>query len=504
MVSSGQFVNVMISNNYDPEEPSIMINPKNPQIMVAGANISSFYYSSDAGLTWQEGQLTSTSGVWGDPVIITDTNENFYFFHLSSPIVGHWIDRIVCQKSTDLGHTWSDGSYFGLNGLKDEDKEWAVVDRNTNVIHACWTEFDSYGSANPQDSSRILYVRSSDGGLTWSPPKKINRVSGDCLDENNTVEGAVPAIGPNGEIYTSWAGPLGLVFTHSLDGGTTWPDTNIFVCDLPGGWFYNIPGIYRGIGLPVTSCNLCPGPFYGQIYINWADQRNGPGDTDVWFVKSTDGGHTWTAPKRVNDDPPGNQQFFSWMDVDPVTGFIYIVFYDRRNYSNNNTDVYLAVSRDGGETFQNMQISESPFNPDQSIFFGDYSNISAFNNIVRPIWARLDGASLSVYTAIIDSLYTVVQPVNNPGLPVVLDQNYPNPAREVTYFTYKVHQPAIVTLKVYDVFGREITTLVDHRQVGTGKYIERFDFTKFHLKPGIYYFSLISGEKSIQRKMIIN
>ena len=75
----------------------------------------------------------------------------------------------------------------------------------------------------------------------------------------------------------------------------------------------------------------------------------------------------------------GKQQFFTWMTVDQATGFIYIVFYDRREHPNEMTDVYLAVSRDGGETFENMKISESPFDPMSSVFFGDYTNISACN-----------------------------------------------------------------------------------------------------------------------------
>jgi len=62
---------------------------------------------------------------------------------------------------------------------------------------------------------------------------------------------------------------------------------------------------------------------------------------------------TWSAPARVNDDPPGNQQFYSWMCIDPVTGFLYFVFYDERNISAAQANVYIARSTDGGVTFQN-------------------------------------------------------------------------------------------------------------------------------------------------------
>nr|MBK9651772.1 hypothetical protein [Bacteroidota bacterium] len=69
------------------------------------------------------------------------------------------------------------------------------------------------------------------------------------------------------------------------------------------------------------------------------------------------------------------------MTVDQATGYLYFVFYDRRNYTNNQTDVYVAVSTDGGTTFINHKISQTPFVPDPNVFFGDYTNITAYNGL---------------------------------------------------------------------------------------------------------------------------
>lgn len=389
--------NIPISNTGSPEETSIVVNPHNPRHMVAGANIAWFYYSTNGGLTWWSGALSSPYTVWGDPCVVVDTNDCYYFFHLTSSL-----DRIVCQKLTAPGAAWSPGTYTGLNGTKDQDKAWAAVDRANNNIYVTWTQFDQYASTSPTNFSNILFSRSTDGGMTWSVPVRINEVAGDCRDSDSTVEGAVPTVGPGGEIYVAWAGPAGLVCTKSLDGGVTWPATNVFVSDIPGGWDFFIPGIYRCNGLPVTACDLGPGPHRGTVYINWSDQRNGATDTDIWLTKSTDGGLTWSTRKRVNDDPPGRQQFFTWMTVDQSDGTIYVVFYDRRNYLDTRTDVYLACSKDGGETFVNTRISESPFTPLSTTFFGDYTGISAHNGVVRPIWTRLDGNALSIWTALID------------------------------------------------------------------------------------------------------
>ncbi|NVO18055.1 MAG: exo-alpha-sialidase [Bacteroidetes bacterium] len=410
--AQSRFPNVTIysgSGSYI-NEPTICINPKNLNQVVAGSVLNDFYHSENGGVTWTHGNLSCPWGVWGDPSLVVDTNSNFYYFHLAyPPSPGWWIDRIICQKSADGGLSWSSGTYMGKGTSPHaQDKEWAVVDRNNNNIYVTWTQFDNYGSTNTADSSIILFAKSTDAGLTWTnPAKRISKVAGDCHDDDNTVEGAVPCVGPNGEVYVTWSGPLGLVFNRSTDQGVTWLDSSVIVSSNPGGWNYSISGIDRSNGMPVTCCDLSQGPHRGTIYTNWSDQRNGPNDTDVWLVKSTDGGNSWSSPKRVNDDPPGKQQFFNWMTVDQATGYIYIIFYDRRNYANDQTDVYLASSRDGGETFDNMRISAAPFTPNPAVFFGDYTNITAHNNIVRPIWAALSGSNAkSINTALIDSVYS--------------------------------------------------------------------------------------------------
>lgn len=105
-----QYQNVKVNQSsgpIEPEEVTIAINPTNPLNLAAGANIDYYYYSMNGGLTWTEGQLTSTLGVWGDPCVIFDADGNLYYSHLSNPTPpsGYWIDRIVVQKSTNGGKT---------------------------------------------------------------------------------------------------------------------------------------------------------------------------------------------------------------------------------------------------------------------------------------------------------------------------------------------------------------------------------------------------------------
>lgn len=498
----GQYENVMISSVSSPNEPSICMNPRNTNELVAGANIRSYYYSIDGGHNWTRGTLSSPeNGVWGDPCIIVDTAGDFYFMHLSDPANGSWIDRIVSQKYDIDTDTWSADSYMGLNGSKAQDKEWAVVDSATNTIYVTWTQFDQYGTADPNKFSNIMFSKSTDGGFSWSDAKQINEVSGDCVDSDNTTEGAVPAVGPNGEVYVAWAGPAGIVFDRSLDGGDTWLDADVFVNAQLTGWDYGIPGISRSNGLPVTCCDISHSPYRGTIYVNWSDQSNGEDDTDIWLAKSEDGGDSWSEAIRVNNDAPGKQQFFTWMTIDQTNGEIIIVFYDRRNYEDNNTDVYMARSVDGGSTFTNTLISESPFLPSSNVFFGDYTNVTAYDGLVRPIWARADGTQMSIWTALIDLKVDVKELESN--IPFSLEQNYPNPFKESTYISFKLHEAAKVTLAVYDMYGRIVTTLIDKRMMSAGKYVESFAPATQQLPPGVYYFTLTNGDKVQKQKMLL-
>lgn len=413
-----QYPNILVDNTNSPEEVTIAINPVNPNILAAGANIDQFYRSTNGGLNWSESQLVSNNlGVWGDPVVLFDSSGILYYAHLSNPISGWWIDRIVVQRSTNNGISWNDGVgiYQGVQP-QAQDKEWLAVDHSRSpyrgTIYATWTEFDSYGSSNPADSSRIRFSKSTNQGLTWSPAKVISDVSGNCIDSDNTTEGAVPAVGPNGEIYVAWAGPVGIVMDKSTDGGQTWGQ-DIFVSDMPGGWDFDVSGIYRANGLPITMCDISNSPYRGHVYVVWSDQRNGATDTDIFMAKSTNGGTTWTAPVRVNDDNTTRHQFFVWSTIDPSTGHLWFVFYDRRNTTGAATDVFVAKSTDGGTTFENFKISETSFTPTASIFFGDYSNIAAWNGKIYPMWMRLNNNQLSVWVSIIEDSTIIPVELNN-------------------------------------------------------------------------------------------
>jgi hypothetical protein len=394
-------------NKLGPCEPSIAVNPNNPSEIVAGSVLDNYYYTKNGGKSWKKGKLTSSMGVYGDPCVIADYDNHFYYFHLSDPEGKGWksealLDRIVCQRSDNGGKRWNDGAGIGFRDLRhDQDKEWACVNPATNELYVTWTEFDHYNSTEPEDSTYILFSKSSDYGASWSAPLRINQLAGNCLDDDLTVEGAVPSVGPDGQIYVAWAFDEKIYFDRSTDGGETWLEKDKIVARQPGGWKISIRGMERSNGMPVTACDLSDSPHQGTIYINWTDQRHGETDTDIWISKSTDQGETWSEPVRVNDDAPGKQQFLTWMAVDQTTGYLYVVFYDRRHHEDTHTDVYLAYSTDGGETFTNHQLTDEPFEMLEGPFFGDYNHIVAHGGKIYPVWTQMDNLKTSIWTSIV-------------------------------------------------------------------------------------------------------
>ena len=162
---------------------------------------------------------------------------------------------------------------------------------------------------------------------------------------------------------------------------------------------------------PVMACDISNSPYRGTVYICFADQRNGENDRDIWLVKSTNQGNTWSVPLRVNNDGPGNDQRLPWINVDKATGYVWLVFLDSRNNPITVSNAYVARSTDGGNTFKNIKISTT--NIINSFYLGEYIGIEAFNNKVRPLWPRPIAyyGSCEVYATIIDSLFPFIEHV---------------------------------------------------------------------------------------------
>ena len=386
-----------------PAEVSLAINPTDPLHVIAvllqgggpgEPRVSNWSYTSvDGGYQWKPTRADNREGrAQGDDAVVFGLDGMAFHSYISFD--GIRVDRPerawsgIFVRTTKDGQTWAPpvAVVDHINtAIPFEDKPWPGVDRSESSPHrgnvyVAWTRFDVYGSENPAHRSRIMISRSRDGARTFSPPLEISDETGDARDSDNTVEGVVPVAGPTGDVYLAWAGPKGLYFDRSTDGGWTFGKDTLITA-TPGGWDLPVPGLERHNGMPVTAVDLSDGPHRGTVYVNWIDQRNG--DPDVFVVSSKDGGRSWGAPVRVNDDPKGSDQLFTWFAVDPVDGAVNVIFHDRRGQKGTITGVTLARSIDGGKTFVNHTVPVTPFDCcDKSGFFGDYNAIDAHDGRV--------------------------------------------------------------------------------------------------------------------------
>ena len=81
-----------------------------------------------------------------------------------------------------------------------------------------------------------------------------------------------------------------------------------------------------------------------------------------------------------------------------------------------------------------------------------------------------------------------------------LDQNYPNPFNPSTRISYQLPTLSKVVLKVYDILGREVTTLVNREQ-NAGNY--KIIFNSSNLSSGIYFYRIVSGVFTQTKKMMV-
>lgn len=494
-------------------EVTIALDPTNPDNLIAGANLMFAYHSTDGGHTWNIGTLASQYGVWGDPCVIFDERGGAYYAHLSNPPGGRWIDRIVVQTSSDGGATWPGDVGVGFHGAtQQQDKHWLACDLSRSAhrgtMYMSWTEFDKYASTIPTDSSRIRFSRSTDHGASWSEPIVISRLSGDCIDSDTTDEGAVPAADTNGNVHVVWADRRGIVFASSTDAGVTFGNDRVLAGTVEG-WDFPVSGLQRGNGLPVIVTDFSGGPHRGTMYIIWTDRlsRSSSG-LQVLMMISTDDGATWSAPRKVNADNGGRDHIFPAISVDQSTGAVYVVYYDRRATTGDDTEVWVSYSKDGGATFTDVRVSDAPFTPTPFSFIGDYIGIAAGNGRAYPIWTRMDTSVKSVLTAILrdSSGSIVIDRVTSLPLATTLAQNFPNPfnahsgSTTITFTLAQDDARGTTTLAVYDLAGRQVKALMNDR-LAPGEH--QVELHAGVLPQGTYLYRLSTAARVVERTLVV-
>lgn len=351
----------------------------------------------------------------GDPVIRCANETTFYYASLATDTLASdkLLSGISVSKSTDGGNTWG-GAVMAVskdqgtdnNPMHFLDKDWMAVVPGSSLapaakdtIYVTYTDFDF--TVDPPRTA-IEFVKSTDGGVTWSStPLVIDEVTGD----DKALQGSQVAVGPTGEIYVAWETytytqngvDLSIKICKSTDGGKTFSPPKKVTDLVPAGTGDVFQGILRnGLYLQGLVVDTTSNPTKGNIYISFhGGGKNSQNDflgidgkyhfTDAFFCKSVNGGNTWSKPVLVYAPTKTKVDHFFPAMAQDKTGDICILYYGRNDSRNFLIDVFVASSSDGGKTWKNTKVSKKSFAPVtgwndvfvNNSYMGDYLGIAA-------------------------------------------------------------------------------------------------------------------------------
>ncbi|HMJ68826.1 MAG TPA: sialidase family protein [Cyclobacteriaceae bacterium] len=374
---------------------AVAVSPRNNKNIVAWA-AGKLVYSNDAGVTWKDSQPTISDVGKGTPSVAVDSKGNFFVAY-SNPS----LTQVFCSSSSDDGKAWSVPVVIsGLPGKEKYNVHIAAQPRKEGLI-VTWTESDKYGAEGDDCKSNIM-MSASGSGKKWSAPLQVNQDSGNCLDGDFTSRGSAACIAHDGKIFILWARQGFMYYDRSYD-GNMWISSDLAIIAQPGGWNINVPGFGDIANTPVFAIDTSPSRIQGTLFMVYSDTKSGEEDADIWLTRSVSRGDNWTVPARINQDEPGREQFLPQVSIDPANGHVYILYYDRRNYTDNQTDVYLSWSVDGGNQFKEKKINDQPFTPaltNTGLMTG-YLSISAQKGLVIPVWSAINNGKQEVWTAVL-------------------------------------------------------------------------------------------------------
>jgi hypothetical protein len=442
-------------------EPSIAIDLNDPLHIAIGwrqfDTITSDFrqagygYSQDGGLTWTFPGVLDQGVFHSDPVLDADDEGNFFYYSLEiSPDY-----FCTLYKSTDGGASW-DGGIYAYGG----DKAWMCIDPTTGIGHnQLYYAWDFAGCCFDD-----WFTRSTDAGQSFDAPIPIPEEPIWGVDAVG-VDGAVYVAGRRSTTNTEFVvaksstaqdSAMGLAFDFAVQvemGGN-----HLFAI----GYGPNPGGLMGQVWIAADHSSA---PSRGNLYMLCSVDPAGTDPLDVHFVRSTDGGATWSSPIRVNDDSSNTAwQWFGTMSVAP-TGRIDVVWLDTRDDAGFNSSLYYSYSTDAGLTWsQNERLSEA-FDPTvgwpQQNKLGDYFDMVSDETGAHLAWAGTFNAEQDVYYGRITSPVSVDLPHTETPRSFALLQNYPNPFNPRTIIRYQITDYGWVKLGVFDVLGREVARLVD-------------------------------------------
>lgn len=377
----------------DHNEPWIAISPTDPRIIIAAAQSGSSaapgrsvttLISRDGGRRWAPVALPGAATTPFDPMVATGPNGELYVMH---GVIGGDFSAAVGERSTekptirfwsstDGGWSWSPPT--NLEASVQPDHMRMVVDMSSGPrrgrIYVLWNDV---ADLFVKDQYEVFLQYSDDRGRTFSAPALV------ATGHDGKLVATEPVVLSDGTLLATWYqywNPLAraenermpFLLRRSTDGGRTFGPTEQLFTFGPHIARHRVPEYGRAFSLPiVTADTSARSPHRDHVYITWDDAREG--EQAIWFVRSTDRGRSWSAPRKLNDNAGASPLGLPDFRHTPVVavapdGKVGVLWYDRRDDPARRCwDLYFTLSTDGGATFSaNRKVSTMPSCPPAS------------------------------------------------------------------------------------------------------------------------------------------
>ena len=456
--SIGDFNNAVVYPNAE-EEPLVDVNPATASNILAvlqqdrwsngGARGLVTAVTHNGGLSWTEtfphfslcaggnpangGDFTRSS----DPWVSFSPNGTAYQISLSVTLnTGE--NGVLVSRSTNGGDTWSEPTtLIRDSGGRDasyafNDKESITADpTDSRYAYAVWDRFvtpsgTSQAAEEGFFNSRsyrqpVWFARTTDGGRTWEPARKIY----DRSEFNGTIGNQI-AVLPSGtlvdifdEFFTNKNSDKqrgeSIAVIRSTDKGVTWskqstvvaPSREIGAFDPDTGRPIRAEG-----GIPEIAVDRSS----GALYAVWQD-ASFSGVDEIALAKSTDGGQTWSTPIKVNQTPrnptaPADQQAFVPQVHVAADGTVAVTYYDFRNNGASPgvpTDYWIVhchasqttTCTSPGDWGNEARLTATSFDVEQApaargpfgYFLGDYEGLTSIGSTFLPVFVAVNNGN---------------------------------------------------------------------------------------------------------------